>query len=71
MRALGIWVGDTSSFVKNHGMRAIEKALFLNLDRRFAVAKSPLSHGACERTRLGTGHTMMAMMQEERRAIRD
>ena len=64
-----VWVSDTASHFKNHVMRALEKAL--KLDRKFAVPNSPWSNGTCERMMREVVRTLKAMLQEERRDVRD
>lgn len=47
-------------------MKASEKAF--NVERRFAVAKSPWSNSMCERMMREVLHTLNGMLQEGRRA---
>ncbi|CAN0065761.1 unnamed protein product [Sphacelaria rigidula] len=64
-----VWVSDTASHFKNRVMRALEKAL--KMDRRFAVANSPWSNGTCERMMREIVRTLKAILQEERRDVRE
>ena len=64
-----VWVSDTTSHLKNHVMRALKKAL--KLDRKVVVPNSPWSNGICERMMREVVRTLKAMLQEERRDVRD
>ena len=63
-----IWGSDTASHFKNH-VKTLEGAL--RVEHRFAVANSPWSKGTCERMMREVVRALKAILQEERRDIRE
>ena len=62
-------MNDTASHFKNHGMKTLERAL--RVEHRFAVANSPWSNGTCERMMREVVRALKAILQEEKRDIRE
>ena len=62
-------MSDTASHFINRVMKTLKRAL--RAEHKFAVANSPWSNGACERIMREVVHALKAMLQEERRDIRE
>ena len=60
---------DTGSYFNNRVMKMLEEAL--RVKHKFAVANSPWSNGTCERMMREVVRALKALLQEERRDIRE
>ena len=63
------WVSDTGSHLKNRVLKTLEGAL--RLEHRFAVDNSPWSNETCEWMMREVVRALKAILQEERRDIRE
>ena len=62
-------MSDPASHFKNRVVKTLEGVL--RVGHRFAVANSPWSNGTCERMMREVVRALKAILQEERRAIRE
>ena len=71
-RTLGVpsvWVSDTASHFKNRTTKTLEGEL--RVEHRFAAVNSPWSNGTCERMMREVVRVLKAILQDERRDIRE